>query len=247
MANRAVIKLSGEQIGQGGGDSFYNDVLIEGILCQIKSVVESGTEVAIIVGGGNIWRGRSAAPRMNRVKADHIGMLATVMNGLYLGDFFRQMGVAVSVMTPVPFGHFTTIFQKEKAQNLMKNGTVVINAAGLGHPLFSTDTVTALRAAELEADIVLFAKTVDGVYTEDPRQNPDAKKYKSLSYGHAISNGLGIADTAALTMLLEAGILSYVFRLDYPDGIRLACRYPETQNLEGTVLGANLQEVFYGH
>ena len=234
-------------MGHGAGDSFYNEAAIGDIAKQIKNVLEGGTEVAVVVGGGNIWRGRGAQPGMNRVKADHIGMLATVMNGLYLEEAFGAKNLPAKVMTPIPIGNFTTIFEKDKAQNLMKEGTVVINAAGLGHPLFSTDTVTALRAAELEADIVLFAKTVDGVYTEDPRKNPEAKKYRTLSYSQVISKGLGIADTAALQMLMDAGISSYVFKLGFPDGILLAASYPNTRNLEGTYIGANQQEVFYGH
>ena len=247
MINRAVIKLSGEQIGQGVEGSFYNDVVIDGIAWQIKQAVESGTQLSIVVGGGNLWRGRVANPGMNRVKADQIGMLATVMNAIYLEEAFRKQNVKAKVMTPIPMGNFTTVYEKDKALNLMKAGTVIINAAGLGHPLFSTDTVTALRAAELEADIVLFGKAVDGVYTADPRKVKDAKKYKGLSYTHGIKNSLGIADMAALQMLNDAGIPSYVFKLDVPESISLACKYPDTKNLEGTILSADGQEEFYGH
>ena len=247
MIDRAVIKLSGEQIGKGTEGSFYNDEKIDGIVLQIKQAVESGTQVSVVVGGGNLWRGRERNPGMNRVKADQIGMLATVMNAIYLEEAFRKHGTRAKVMTPIPMGNFTTIYEKDKAIKLMGEGVVIINAAGLGHPLFSTDTVTALRAAELPADIVLFAKAVDGVYTADPRKNPGAKKYKSLSYGHGIKNNLGIADMAALQMLNDAGIPSYVFLLDTPGSIALACKYPETKNLEGTYLSVAGQEEFYGH
>ena len=247
MINRAVIKLSGEQLGHGADGSFYNDAVIDGIVSQIKKAVELGTQMSLVVGGGNLWRGRAANSCMNRVKADQIGMLATVMNAIYLEEAFRKQEVPAKVMTPIPIGNFTTIYEKNKALNLMSAKTVVISAAGLGHPLFSTDTVTALRAAELEADIVLFAKAVDGVYTADPRKDFDAKKYKSLSYSHGIKNGLGIADMAALHMLSDAGIPSYVFKLDVPESITLACKYPATKNLEGTYLSVAGQEEFYGH
>ena len=247
MINRAVIKLSGEQLGLGAEGSFYNDDVIDSIVFQIKQAVESGTQMSIVVGGGNLWRGRAANSSMNRVKADQIGMLATVMNAIYLEEAFRKQQMEAKVMTPITIGNFTTSYVKDKALNLMKSGTVIINAAGLGHPLFSTDTVTALRAAELEADIVLFAKAVDGVYTADPRKVLGAKKYKSLSYAHGIKNGLGIADMAALHMLSDAGIPSFVFKLDEPESITLACKYPSTKNLEGTYLCVAGQEEFYGH
>ena len=247
MINRAVIKLSGEQLGLGAEGFFYNDDVIDSIVFQIKQAVESGTQMSIVVGGGNLWRGRAANSGMNRVKADQIGMLATVMNAIYLEEAFRKQQMEAKVMTPIPIGNFTTSYVKDKALNFMKNGTVIINAAGLGHPLFSTDTVTALRAAELEADIVLFAKAVDGVYTADPHKDKDAKKYRTLSYGHGIKNGLGIADMAALHMLNDAGIPSYVFKLDVPKSITLACKYPHTKNLEGTYLCVAGQEEFYGH
>ena len=246
MASRVVIKLSGEQLG-GGPGSLFGDEVIGGIVCQIKQAVQQGTQAAVVVGGGNLWRGRSAGSGMNRVKADQIGMLATVMNAIYLEDAFRQNGVLAKVMTPAPVINFTTIYEKDKALKMMAGGSVVICAAGLGHPLFSTDTVTALRACELEADIALFAKTVDGVYTADPRRDPAAKKYKSLSYAHGIKNGLGIADMAALHMLEGAGIPSYVFKLDANRSIELACKYPKTENLEGTYLCPKSQEEFYGH
>ena len=247
MIKRAVIKLSGEQIGHGAEGSLYNDAVIDCIANQIKKAMESGTHLSLVVGGGNLWRGRAANPCMNRIKADQIGMLATVMNAIYLEEAFRQQNVAAKVMTPIPMGNFTTSYEKDKALNLMRQGIVVINAAGLGHPLFSTDTVTALRAAELEADMVLFAKTVDGVYTADPRKEKGAKKYKSLSYDHAIKNSISIADMAALHMLNEAGIPSYVFKLDAPESINLACNYPYTKKLEGTYLCVAGQEEYYGH
>ena len=247
MVQRVVVKLSGEQIGQGAANSFYNDAVIKNIVLQIKQAVENGLQAAIVVGGGNLWRGRAANPIMSRIKADHIGMMATVMNAIYLEESFRLLGVGAKVMTPIPIGNFTTVYEKDNAQKLMARQTVVINAAGLGHPLFSTDTVTALRAAELEADMVLFAKNIDGVYTADPKTNPDAKKYKTLSYGHAISSGTHFADPAAIHMLNDAQIPAYVFLLDFPSSISLACSYPDTNDLNGTYLNINQKEVLYGH
>ncbi|MCL2188693.1 MAG: UMP kinase [Defluviitaleaceae bacterium] len=245
MFKRTVIKLSGEAIGCSESPSGYNDEVINNILRQIRHVMQAGTEVALVVGGGNLWRGRSASPEMDRVKADNIGMLATVMNALYLADMCRRQDMKAQVVTPITIGRLTTVYEKERVLDMMAEKTVVINAAGVGHPFFSTDTVTALRAAELEADCVLYAKNIDGVYTCDPLKNKKACKYRNLSYATAIKQSLGAADMAALHLSAEAEIPSYVFSLNKPDSIVLACGYPNSGSLEGTYISFNEEEDFY--
>ncbi|MCL2500387.1 MAG: UMP kinase [Defluviitaleaceae bacterium] len=245
MLKRTVIKLSGEAIGCDSSPSGYNDDVIVSILRQIRQVMQASTEVALVVGGGNLWRGRSSNPEMDRVKADQIGMLATVMNALYLADMCRRQDMKAQVVTPIPIGKMTTLYEKERVLNLMADQTVVINAAGVGHPFFSTDTVTALRAAELEADCVMYAKNIDGVYDCDPAKETKARKYKTLNYKTAISHSLNAADMAALHLSAEAMIPSYVFDLNHPNSITLACNYPVTRDLEGTYISFDDKEDFY--
>lgn len=242
MLKRVVIKLSGEAIGSESG---YNDAVVDSIAEQIILLVRTRMQVALVVGGGNYWRGRQACPSMDRVKADQIGMLATVMNALYLQDAFRRHSQKAKVLTPIPIGNITTLYDKDTALELLENGTVLINAAGTGHPMFSTDTVTALRAAELEADCILFAKNTDGVYDDDPHKNPSAKKYRTLSYRAAIAKNLKIADMSALHLAMDAGIPSYVFSLNAPRSITLAGSYPETGNLNGTYIKVNAPELWH--
>jgi uridylate kinase len=245
MLQRTVIKLSGEALAGKNENNFFDDAIIDAIVYQIRQVVERGTEVALVVGGGNIWRGRSANPEMDRVKADQIGMLATVMNALYLADMCRRQEMKAQVVTPISIGRMTTHYEKERVLAMMAQQTVVINAAGVGHPFFSTDTVTALRAAELEADCVLYAKSIDGVYNYDPVLDPTATKYRNLSYRTAIARGLNAADMAAMHLSAEAEIPSFVFSLNKPESIILACNYPETQDLEGTYISSDEKEDFY--
>jgi len=245
MLSRTVIKLSGEAVSTESG---YDNAVIDSIVKQIIQVMESGTQVALVIGGGNYWRGRQAFPEMDRVKADQMGMLATVMNALYLSDCFRRHGQRSKIVTPITIGNITALYEKDAALEWMEKGRVLINAAGLGHPMFSTDTITALRAAELEADCVLYAKNTDGVYSDDPRENKNAKKYRTLSYRTAISKGLNVADMTALQIAQEAEIPSYVFELNAENSIIKACSYPDTGNLNGTYIDVNeIEEDFYGH
>jgi len=247
MLKRAVIKLSGEAIGAADSEYGYNDVVVDSIVKQIIQVVQAGTQVALVIGGGNLWRGLSARPDMDRVKADQIGMLATVMNAIYLEDAFKRHNQKARVVTPMVFGNITTLYDKDHAMDWMESGIVLINAAGLGHPMFSTDTITALRAAELEVDAVLYAKNIDGVYDSDPRKNPGARKYKTLNYRTAIANDLKAADITAMLLANDAGISSYVFGLDKPNSIIDACAYPETKNIHGTYVSAHVEDELYGH
>ncbi|MCL2378178.1 MAG: UMP kinase [Defluviitaleaceae bacterium] len=245
MIKRTVIKLSGEAIGDSQATSGYNDLVIDSIVGQIIQVLNAGTQVSLVVGGGNLWRGHQARPDMDRVKADSMGMLATVMNAIYLAEAFKRQGAKAVVLTPMPIANMTRVYEKDMALELMANKTILINAAGTGHPYFSTDTITALRAAELEADCVLYAKNIDGVYDCDPRKNPSARKFKTLSYRRAISAGLNAADIAAMHLSNEAGIPSYIFGLNAPKSISLACAYPSTGLLNGTFMNVDIKEDYY--
>ncbi len=212
MYKRIILKLSGEALA-GEKETGFDDATAAKTVAQIKSLVEKGIETALVVGGGNWWRGRSAGSLMDRTKADSIGMLATVMNGIYLADCFRQAGVRARVMTPITVGNMTELFSKDKALGYMKKGEIIIFAAGIGHPFFSTDTVTALRAAELEADAILYAKHVDGVYTDDPTKNPDAVKIDEISCREIVEKNLGVIDIAAANLCAEQGIPLVIFAM----------------------------------
>jgi len=244
MLKRVVIKISGEALGSETG---YNATMIDSIVRQIILLVRAKMQVALVVGGGNYWRGRDSCSETDRVKSDQIGMLATVMNALYLQDAFRRQGQKAKVVTPIPIGNVTQLYDKDSAVDMLLNGTVIINAAGTGHPFFSTDTITALRAAELGADCILFAKNTDGVYDSNPQTNPNARKYSTLSYRTAITNNLYVMDMAALHLALEADIPAYVFALDAPESITLAGAYPETGNLNGTYISVNATEIWHNN
>ena len=245
MLKRVVIKLSGEAIGSSESVSGYDDAVIDAIVSQIIQVMKAGTQVAVVIGGGNLWRGQQARPDMCRVKADQMGMLATVMNALYLSEAFKRQSQKAKVITPMPIGNMTSVYEKEAALEMMNQGIVLINAAGLGHPYFSTDTITALRAAELEADCILFAKSIDGVYDKDPRQNSTARKFKTLCYNEALHRDLQVADISAMHLARDAKISSYVFGLNEPNSITLACAYPKTGNLQGTYISVTVEEDYY--
>lgn len=176
MYKRIVLKLSGEALAGEKKGVTFDDSIIWGLIAQIKAVMAKGTQVSLVIGGGNFWRGRSADSKMDRTKADQIGMLATVMNAIYVADAFRQNGIKAFVQTPIVIGTMTEQFSKESALAHLEKGEVVIFAAGMGHPFFSTDTITALRGAELDVDGLFFAKSIDGVYDDDPATNPNAKE-----------------------------------------------------------------------
>ena len=219
MYKRIVLKLSGEALaGEREGVSF-DDTVISGLVTQIRQVMEMGTQVCLVVGGGNFWRGRSAASNMDRTKADQIGMLATVMNAIYLADAFRQQGVRAAVQTPIPIGTVTELFSKESAVAHLEKGEVLIFAAGLGHPFFSTDTITALRGAELDVDGLFFAKNIDGVYDDDPAVNPNAKKYDKITSEDIVKKNLKVIDTSAAALCFERKIPVVIFGLNEKDSI----------------------------
>lgn len=219
MYKRIILKLSGEALAGDEDGVMYNDDTIFAVVKQIKAVLDMGTQVALVIGGGNIWRGRNSNSEMDRTKADQIGMLATVMNAVYVADAFRQQGIKAAVQTPIIIGTVTEQFSKEAALDRMENGEVVIFAAGIGHPYFSTDTVTALRGCELDADILLFAKNVDGVYDSDPKSNPNAKKIDEIKCSDIIRQGLRVIDTSASSLCAEQKIPVLIFGLNEPNSI----------------------------
>lgn len=223
MYNKVVLKLSGEALAGDTGKSFDNNTIFS-IINQIKQIIEMGTKVTLVVGGGNFWRGRSANPDMDRVKADQIGMLATVMNAIYVADCFRQKGIEATVMTPIKIGTVTEEFSKDLANKYLNEGKVIIFAAGIGHPFFSTDTVTALRACELEADAILFAKAIDGVYDSDPAANPNAKKFDEIPCKDIVEKNLKVIDIAAANLCYENKIPVVIFGLAEDGGIIKAAK-----------------------
>lgn len=212
MYKRIILKLSGEALA-GNRETGFDDATAMRTVGQIKSLVEKGIETALVVGGGNWWRGRSADSAMDRTKADSIGMLATVMNGIYLADCFRQAGVKARVMTPITVGTMTELFSKDKALEYMSKGEIIIFSAGIGHPFFSTDTVTALRACELDADAILYAKHVDGVYTADPAKDPNAVKIDEISCREIVEKNLGVIDIAAANLCAEQKVPLIIFAM----------------------------------
>ena len=176
---RVLLKLSGEALA-GEKKTGFDEQTVLGIAAQVKELVLEGMQIAVVTGGGNFWRGRSSG-NMERTKADQIGMLATIMNCIYVSEIFRSQGLRTRVMTPFVCGSFTELFSKDAAVGALEQGEVVFFAGGTGHPYFSTDTATLLRAIEIEAEQILLAKSVDGVYDDDPKDNPKAHKYETIT------------------------------------------------------------------
>ena len=214
---RVILKLSGEAL-TGNQKSGYDDAMIEDIARQVKEITDKGIQVGIVIGGGNYWRGRSN-DSIDRTKADQIGMLATVMNCIYVSDAFRTAGMETEVYTPFVCGAFTELFSKDKAVKALNEGKVVFFAGGTGHPYFSTDTATALRAIEIEADAILLAKSIDGVYDSDPAVNKDAVKYDSITMEEVLDQKLGVIDLTATIMCLENKMPLAVFGLNEENSI----------------------------
>lgn len=214
---RVLLKLSGEALAGEKKTGFDEATCLE-VARQVKELTEKGIEVGIVIGGGNFWRGRTSET-IDRTKADQIGMLATVMNCIYVSDIFRYAGMETEVMTPFVCGSFTTLFSKDKAMAALKKGAVVFFAGGTGHPYFSTDTATLLRAIEIEADVILLAKAVDGVYDSDPKVNPDAVRYDVVSIDEVIEKKLAVVDLTASILAMENHMPMYVFALQDKDSI----------------------------
>lgn len=222
MYKRIVLKLSGEALAGDKDGIHFDDAVISGLVTQIRQVMDMGTQVCLVVGGGNFWRGRSADSTMDRAKADQIGMLATVMNAIYLADAFRQQGVQAIIQTPIVFGTMTELFSKDRALEHLSAGKVLIFAAGLGHPFFSTDTITALRGAELDVDGLFFAKNIDGVYDDDPAKNPNAKKLDVITSEDIVKKNLKVIDTSAAALCFERKIPVVIFGLNEENSIMRA-------------------------
>ena len=214
---RVLLKLSGEALAGTQGFGLNEDVLSE-ISATIKKCVEIGVEIAIVVGGGNFWRGRSGE-NMERTRADHMGMLATVINALAMQDALERTGVPTRVQTAIEMRQIAEPYIRGKAESHLSKGRVVIFGCGTGNPYFSTDTTAALRAAEINADIILLAKKVDGVYDSDPNINKDAKKFDSLKYIDVLNRGLGVMDSTATSLCMDNNIPIRVFGLDVPANI----------------------------
>jgi uridylate kinase len=217
---RVTLKLSGEALAGEGGQSI-DAAILHRISEQVKRVTEAGVQVVCVVGGGNIWRGAAAAARgMDRATADYAGMLATVINALALQDALEQLGVTVRTQTAIPVQAVAEPYIRRRAIRHLEKGRVVLFAAGTGNPYMTTDTAAALRAVEVDADVLLMAKNgVDGVYDADPRANPNARKYATLSYLDAISRRLEVMDSTALTLCMDNALPIVVFDLAAPDSI----------------------------
>ena len=214
---RILLKLSGEAISGNKGFGF-DEATVIGVAKQVKQIVDSGVEVGIVIGGGNFWRGRTSNT-IDRTKADQIGMLATVMNCIYVSEIFRSEGMMTNVLTPFECGSFTKLFSKDRANKYFAKGMVVFFAGGTGHPYFSTDTGTTLRAIEIEADGIYLAKAIDGVYDSDPKMNPNAKKYDTISIEEVIEKKLAVVDMTASVMCMENHMPMYVFALNEENSI----------------------------
>lgn len=214
---RILLKLSGEVLAGEKGVGIDFDKVLE-VCASVKECVDMGVEVAIVVGGGNFWRGRSSG-KMDRTRADHMGMLATSINALALADALEQLGVTARVQTAIEMRQIAEPYIRNKAVRHLEKGRVVIFGCGTGNPFFSTDTAASLRAVEIEADVLLKATLVDGVYDKDPHKYPDAKKYSNLSFSQVIGEDLGVMDSTAAAMCRDNKMKMLVFDLSRPDNI----------------------------
>ena len=209
--SRVLLKLSGEALA-GDKKTGFDEATVIGVAKQVKELIDEGVEVGVVIGGGNFWRGRSSE-NIDRPKADQIGMLATVMNCIYVSEIFRSVGMNTAILTPFVCSSFTELFSKDLANKYLKDNTVVFFAGGTGHPYFSTDTGAVLRAVEIEADFILLAKAVDGVYDSDPKTNPNAKRYDEITIQKVLDEKLQVVDLSATIMCLEQKMPMYVFAL----------------------------------
>ncbi|KIR01386.1 Uridylate kinase [Lachnospiraceae bacterium TWA4] len=206
----------------------FDEAICKKVAAQVKPAIDKGVQIGVVIGGGNFWRGRTS-DAIDRPKADQIGMLATVMNAIYVSEIFRNAGMKTEILTPFAVGTMTKLFSKDLANECFEQGKVVFFAGGTGHPYFSTDTGAVLRAIEIEADTILLAKSIDGVYDSDPAVNPDAKKYDKVTIDEVIEKRLAVVDLAASIMCMEQKMPMAVFGLDEENSI--------TNALEGKITG----------
>ena len=214
---RVFLKLSGEALA-GEKHTGFDEPTVTEVAKQVKVLVDEGVEIGVVIGGGNFWRGRSSET-IDRTKADQIGMLATVMNCIYVSEIFRSVGMDTEIFTPFLCGSMTKLFSKDEADKCFNEGKIVFFAGGTGHPYFSTDTGIVLRAIEMEAEGIYLAKAIDGVYDSDPKVNPDAVKYDEISLDEVLSKKLGVIDLTATIMCLENKMPLAVFGLNEENSI----------------------------
>ena len=214
---RLMLKLSGEALA-GDKKMGFDEETVRKVALQVKNLVDDGIQVGIVTGGGNFWRGRTSE-NIDRTKADQIGMLATVMNCIYVSEIFRSVGMQTEVLTPFECGSFTKLFSKDRANKYFERGKVVFFAGGTGHPYFSTDTGVVLRAIEIEAEVILLAKSIDGVYDSDPAKNPDAKKYDEISIDDVVAQNLQVVDMTASILARDNKMPMWVFGLNEENSI----------------------------
>ena len=214
---RVFLKLSGEALA-GDKKTGFDEATCVKVAKQVQKLVEDGIQVGVVIGGGNFWRGRTSE-NIDRTKADQIGMLATIMNCIYVSEIFRSVGMKTQVLTPFTCGSMTKPFSKDRANKYFEKGMVVFFAGGTGHPYFSTDTGVVLRAVEMEADVILLAKAIDGVYDSDPKVNPNAKKYDVISMQEVLDQRLQVIDLTATIMCLENKMPLLVFGLNEENSI----------------------------
>lgn len=214
---RIMLKLSGEALA-GEKKTGFDEDTVRGVALQVKQLVDDGIQVGIVIGGGNFWRGRTSK-NIDRTKADQIGMLATVMNCIYVSEIFRSVGMQTNILTPFECGSFTKLFSKDRANKYFEKGMVVFFAGGTGHPYFSTDTGVVLRAIEIDAEVILLAKAVDGVYDSDPEKNPNAKKYDEISIEDVVEQNLQVVDMTASILARDNRMPMWVFGLNEENSI----------------------------
>ncbi|HJB89619.1 MAG TPA: UMP kinase [Candidatus Blautia excrementigallinarum] len=214
---RILLKLSGEALA-GSKKTGFDEETVLAVARQIKAIAEEGTRIGIVIGGGNFWRGRTSET-INRSKADQIGMLATVMNCIYVSDICRYTGLSTEIFTPFVCGAFTRLYSRDAVEEAFASGKVVFFAGGTGHPYFSTDTATVLRAVEMEAEAIYLAKAVDGIYDSDPKVNPDAVKFDEITIEEVVDRKLAAMDLTASIMCLEQRMPMMVFGLDGENSI----------------------------
>ena len=214
---RILLKLSGEALA-GDKKTGFDEATVREVALQVKQLVDQGIQVGIVTGGGNFWRGRTSE-NIDRTKADQIGMLATVMNCIYVSEIFRSVGMKTAVLTPFECGSFTKLFSKDRANKYFEHGMVVFFAGGTGHPYFSTDTGVVLRAIEVEAEVILLAKSIDGVYDSDPKQNPGARKYDEITIDEVIEKNLQVVDMTASILARDNKMPMWVFGLNEKNSI----------------------------
>lgn len=219
---RILLKLSGEALSRGSGD-IYDNAFVDSVAASLKSLVDEGYEIALVIGAGNIWRGRQGG-EMDRTDADRMGMLATVINSICMKDALVRAGASAVVMTAVTMSPFTDPYSSDAAKAALSEGKVVILGAGLGIPFLSTDTAAAVRAAEIGADAMLMAKNIDYIYTADPRVDPNARKIERITATEVLSLGLKAIDATATAFCLSTSMPIYVFGLNDPADIVKAVR-----------------------